>query len=213
MRLLPAPPSTRSEGSIRVRLLSLLITAIFAAACTSGGAGFTTGPQPTTGSAASTAAQTAAPATASVASSAAPSASTVVPSVSASVPASASASALSSGPASVSAAPSASAQPSVAPSSFIAPPSFTAAPVVYPLTLTDDENNQVVLKTEPKRLVSITPAPTEILFALGVGDRLVGNTDADDSPPQVKNLPHVATYSSVDVEKIVGLRADLVIAG
>jgi iron complex transport system substrate-binding protein len=86
-------------------------------------------------------------------------------------------------------------------------------PVAYPLTLTDDEQNQVVLKAEPRRIVSITPATTEILFALGIGDRLIANTDADDYPAQVKSLPHVATFNSVDVEKIVSLNADLVIAG
>ncbi len=84
---------------------------------------------------------------------------------------------------------------------------------MYPLTLIDDEQNKVVLAAAPARIVSITPATTEILFALGVGDRLVANTDADDYPPQVTALPHVATYSSVDVEKIVGLDPDLVIAG
>jgi iron complex transport system substrate-binding protein len=52
-----------------------------------------------------------------------------------------------------------------------------------------------------------------MLFALGVGDRLIANTDADDYPAEVKSLPHVATFNSVDVEKIVGLQPDLVIAG
>jgi iron complex transport system substrate-binding protein len=203
MRHLPAPPSSRSEGSIRVRLLALLVTAILAAACTSGGARFTAGPQPTSASAAPTAAATTPAATASVAPSAPAS---VAPSAPASVAPSASTSA-SVAPATTAPSASESAQPS------IAPPSVTAAPVSYPLTLTDDENNQVTLKGEPKKIVSITPATTEILFALGVGERLIANTDADDYPPQVTKLPHVATYNSVDVEKIVGLGADLVIAG
>ena len=51
------------------------------------------------------------------------------------------------------------------------------------------------------------------MFALGAGNRLVGGTDADDYPPEAAKVAHVATYSSVDVEKIVGLGADLVIAG
>jgi iron complex transport system substrate-binding protein len=198
MRPLPAPPSNRSEGSIRVRLLALLVIAILAAACTSGGAGFTTGPQGSPPSAPPTAA----------ASSAAPATAPGAPSASATATATASASASASTAPSASLAPSASSQPTEA-----APPSFTAPPVSYPLTLTDDENNQVTLKAEPRKIVSITPATTEILFALDVGDRIVGNTDADDYPPQVKDLPHVATFNSVDVEKIVSLGADLVIAG
>ena len=121
-------------------------------------------------------------------------------------------------PAPVTAPPSAlaaaTAPSSVAPSGTPPPPATPPASVsAYPLTLIDDEQNKVVLAAAPARIVSITPATTEILFALGVGDRLVANTDADDYPPQVTALPHVATYSSVDVEKIVGLDADLVIAG
>lgn len=88
-----------------------------------------------------------------------------------------------------------------------------AAGPTFPLTLTDDEGHAVVLPATPRRIVSLTPATTEILFAIGAGDRVVATTDFDDYPPQVTTLPHVASYSSVDVEKIVALGADLVIAG
>jgi len=92
-------------------------------------------------------------------------------------------------------------------------PSASAVPPTWPLTLTDDEQNVVTLAAEPKRIVSLTPATTEIVYALGAGSRLIAGTDADDYPAKAMELPHVATYSSVDVEKIVGLNADLVIAG
>jgi iron complex transport system substrate-binding protein len=100
-----------------------------------------------------------------------------------------------------------SAVASVAPS-----PGLSASPT-FPITLTDDARNQVVLKAEPHKIVSLTPAVTETLFAIGAGDRLVADGNFDDYPAQVKSLPHVATYSSVDVEKIAGLGTDLVIAG
>jgi iron complex transport system substrate-binding protein len=83
----------------------------------------------------------------------------------------------------------------------------------YPLTLTDDEGGLVALDARPQRIVSLTPATTEILFALGAGDRVIATTDFDDYPPEAIALPDVATYSSVDVERIVGLEPDLVIAG
>lgn len=83
----------------------------------------------------------------------------------------------------------------------------------FPLSLTDDESNHVAIAAVPKRIISLTPGTTEIAFALGVGSRVVGVTDADDYPPQVKQLPKVATFQGVDVEKIVGLRPDLVLAG
>src|SRR5205823_4341038 len=99
--------------------------------------------------------------------------------------------------------PSASSMPSASPSEA----------TTWPLTLTDDEQNTVVIPAEPRKIVSLTPATTEVVYSLGIGDRLIADTDADDFPPEAKKLPHVATYSSVDVEKIVGLNADLVIAG
>jgi iron complex transport system substrate-binding protein len=115
------------------------------------------------------------------------------------------------------AAPLTSTAPTAAPTpSAVATAAPTPSPspeATFPLTLTDDAKNQVVLKAEPKKIVSLTPAVTETLFAIGAGDRLVADGDFDDYPAQVKGLPHVATYSSVDVEKIVGLGTDLVIAG
>jgi iron complex transport system substrate-binding protein len=79
--------------------------------------------------------------------------------------------------------------------------------------VTDDEATEVEIETEPARIVSLTPATTEILFAIGAGDRVVATTDFDDYPPEAVALPDVASFSSVDVEGIVGLEADLVLAG
>jgi iron complex transport system substrate-binding protein len=81
------------------------------------------------------------------------------------------------------------------------------------MTLTDDEGTAVEIAAEPQRIVSLTPATTEILFKLGAGPRVVATTDFDDYPPEAVALPDVASFTSVDVEKIVGLEADLVIAG
>ena len=114
------------------------------------------------------------------------------------------------------AAPFTSSAPTPAPTPSAVAPTPTPSPspaATFPLTLTDDARNQVVLKAEPRKIVSLTPAVTETLFAIGAGDRVVADGDFDDYPAQVKSLPHVATFSSVDVEKIVGLGTDLVIAG
>lgn len=88
----------------------------------------------------------------------------------------------------------------------------TAAPE-YPLTLTDDEGTAVTLPAEPDAVVSLTPATTELLFALRAGDKLVGRTDFDDYPPEVVEVPAVATFSGVLIEQVVDLEPDLVIAG
>jgi iron complex transport system substrate-binding protein len=94
-----------------------------------------------------------------------------------------------------------------------APASASVAPA-FPVTLTDDEGTKVELKSEPKKIVSLTPAETEVLFALGVGDRVVGKVeDSTPYPPEITAIPDVAKFGVVDVEKIVGLGVDLVIAG
>jgi cobalamin transport system substrate-binding protein len=94
-----------------------------------------------------------------------------------------------------------------------APPA-TMAPSAATVTLTDDEGTTVTIPTEPGRIVSLTPATTEILFKLGVGDRIIAKVeDPALYPAEADRIPNVAKFGSVDVEKIVGLRADLVIAG
>jgi iron complex transport system substrate-binding protein len=97
-----------------------------------------------------------------------------------------------------------------APSSTPAP---TATPAAFPVTVTDDEGTSVDIKSQPHTIISLTPAATETLFALGAGDRVVASDDASDYPDAATGLPHVASYSKVDVEKVVALEPDLVIAG
>ncbi|RMG00640.1 MAG: ABC transporter substrate-binding protein [Planctomycetota bacterium] len=64
----------------------------------------------------------------------------------------------------------------------------------------------------PERIVSLAPSITETLFALGVGDRVVGVTDYCEFPPEAKNLPTVGGYLTPNLEAIVALEPDLVVA-
>jgi iron complex transport system substrate-binding protein len=90
----------------------------------------------------------------------------------------------------------------------------SSAVAAFPLRLTDDEGRTVDLAAEPRAIVSLTPAVTETLYALGVGDRLVGKVeDFTLYPPEAAAVPDVAHFGSIDVEQIVALGADLVIAG
>jgi iron complex transport system substrate-binding protein len=89
----------------------------------------------------------------------------------------------------------------------------TAPRATFPMTLTDDEGGSVTLASAPGTIVSLTPATTEIAFALGAGEKVAAVTESDDYPAQVKSLPKVATYASIDVEKIVALHPGLVLAG
>ena len=107
--------------------------------------------------------------------------------------------------------PSPTASPAMtAPTS--AAPSPTAEPA-FPVTLTDDEGTAVTIPAEPQKIVSLTPATTETLFELGVGDRVVGKVeDIANFPPDAAEIPVVATFAGVDVEQIVDLEPDLVVS-
>lgn len=63
----------------------------------------------------------------------------------------------------------------------------------------------------PARIVSLTPALTEILFAVGAGDRVVGVTDYCDFPPEAKTRPKVGGYVNPSIEAVVALKPDLVV--
>ena len=90
-------------------------------------------------------------------------------------------------------------------------PPPTATPVA-PITVVDDVGNTVTLNTEPQRIISLAPANTEILYALGLGDRVVGVTEYCNYPPEAAEKPKVGGFSDVDLEQVVGLEPDLVLA-
>ncbi len=77
--------------------------------------------------------------------------------------------------------------------------------------LTDQTGRQVNVPDHPHRLVSLAPSVTETLFALGLGDRMVGDTDYCDYPPQAKLLRHVGGTQNPSLEAIVALKPDLVL--
>ena len=86
--------------------------------------------------------------------------------------------------------PAASVPVVAAPSGSDAAASPTPSPTpAFPVTVTDDEGTSVELAAEPKKIVSLTPATTEILFALGAGDRVVATDDGSDHPEQAVALP------------------------
>ncbi|MBN1189242.1 MAG: cobalamin-binding protein [Dehalococcoidales bacterium] len=80
-------------------------------------------------------------------------------------------------------------------------------------TVTDDFGRQVSIAKSPERIISLAPSNTELVYALGLEDRLIGVTTYCNYPPQVEDKPRVADFSRVDIEKIVSLQPDLVLAG
>jgi len=91
-------------------------------------------------------------------------------------------------------------------------PSSPPPAAAFPVTLTDDAGRELVLASEPRRIVSLAPSNTEIVCALGACDRLVGVTDYDDFPPEVAEVDDVVIQASVDVELVVDAEPDLVLA-
>ena len=81
------------------------------------------------------------------------------------------------------------------------------------ITFTDDYNNHVVLTEQPRRIVSTSPAVTEIMFAIGADSLLVGRTDFCNYPPQAASIESIGGISNLNVEKILSLSPDLVISG
>ena len=88
----------------------------------------------------------------------------------------------------------------------------TAATAAFPLTLTDDANRSVTLKAAPQRIVSLAPSNTETIYALGKGAFVVGVTEYCDYPAEAKAEPKIGGFTQIDLEKVIGLAPDLVLA-
>ncbi len=76
----------------------------------------------------------------------------------------------------------------------------------------DDRGSTVELHAPAKRIVSLAPHITELLFAAGAGERVVGTTDFSDYPDAAKTIPRVGSSSLLDLERIVLLKPDLIVA-
>ncbi|MBQ9864492.1 MAG: ABC transporter substrate-binding protein [Bacteroidales bacterium] len=81
------------------------------------------------------------------------------------------------------------------------------------VTYTDDYGTTVDIPLHPKRIVSTSPAVTEIIYALGGSHLLVGRTDFCSYPPEVADVESIGGISNLNIEKIMSLSPDLVISG
>ncbi len=78
-------------------------------------------------------------------------------------------------------------------------------------TFRDALGREVSLKSSPKRIVSMAPSLTEILYYLGLGERVVGVTQFSYFPPEAGQKPKVGSYINLNVEKIISLDPDLAV--
>ena len=80
------------------------------------------------------------------------------------------------------------------------------------LTVLDQTGRSVSLPAPPGRIVSLVPSVTEILFAIGARDVLVGVTDFCDYPPEARRKAHVGDMVNPNLEAVITLKPDLVVA-
>jgi iron complex transport system substrate-binding protein len=82
---------------------------------------------------------------------------------------------------------------------------------VADIVVRDDRGRELRLATPAERIVSLSPHGTELLFAAGAGERVVGAVEYSDYPAAASALPRVGSYTAFDVERILALKPDLVV--
>lgn len=82
----------------------------------------------------------------------------------------------------------------------------------YPLTITDALGTEITIEEEPQKVVSLSPANTETLFAIGAGDRVVGRTEYCSYPEEAASVATIGSYAEPNVELIVSLSPDVIFA-
>lgn len=82
----------------------------------------------------------------------------------------------------------------------------------YPVTLKDSNDREVTLEQKPETLISLGPNMTEIIYALGLGEKLIAATDYCDYPEEVAQVEKIGTLFEPDMEKITELAPDLILA-
>src|SRR5215213_7262341 len=89
---------------------------------------------------------------------------------------------------------------------------LAAEPTVFSQVITDDAGRKVTIERSPTRIVSIAPSNTEMLFALGLDERIVGVDSYSNYPPEAAQKPQVGSYLEPDLERIVAAEPDLILA-
>lgn len=88
--------------------------------------------------------------------------------------------------------------------------SFTEASN-YPLTIIDDTGSAVTIPEEPQRIISIAPSNTEILFSLGLENKIAGVTNYCNYPEKANNIEKIGEMTPLNLEKIASLKPDLIL--
>ncbi|HCX88990.1 MAG TPA: cobalamin-binding protein [Deltaproteobacteria bacterium] len=83
---------------------------------------------------------------------------------------------------------------------------------VLPAVYVDEMGRRVDIPSPPQRIVSLAPSITETLYYLNLGKRIVGVTEFSNYPDEARRKPKVGSYINLNIEKIISLKPDLIIA-
>ncbi len=86
------------------------------------------------------------------------------------------------------------------------------AGAVFPMTITDGAGVNITFNSAPTRIVSLAPSNTEILFALGLGEQVVGVTEYGDYPEEALEKEKIGGFNTISTEKVVALNPGLILA-
>ncbi|HEX9020489.1 MAG TPA: helical backbone metal receptor, partial [Nitrospirota bacterium] len=84
--------------------------------------------------------------------------------------------------------------------------------VCFPVKVADDRKKAIEIPEQPRRIISLAPTNTELLFALGLEKKIIGVTSYCDYPEAARRKEIVGGFADVDVEKIVALHPDVILA-
>lgn len=79
------------------------------------------------------------------------------------------------------------------------------------ITVKDDDGNSVTLQKPAKRVLALAPHVTELLFAAGGGERIVGAVTYSDYPEAAKKIPRVGDNRQIDIERVIAAKPDLIV--
>jgi len=88
---------------------------------------------------------------------------------------------------------------------------FIAATAHAAITRVDDAGKTVTLAAPAMRIISLAPHVTELLYAAGAGEKIVGAVEYSDYPEAAKKIPRVGDNKALDLERIVALKPDLIV--
>jgi iron complex transport system substrate-binding protein len=79
------------------------------------------------------------------------------------------------------------------------------------ITVADDDGNTVTLQRPAQKVIAMSPHVTELLFAAGGGDRIIGAVSYSDYPEAAKRIPHIGSNRQIDMERVIAMQPDLVV--